>query len=97
MRTDNNIDAVLRRLQEHPRETTARRNGLGLSHSSFNRITKIDLNFHPYRMRIRHQLQHDDFRRRQTLAEWLLDRCQRDARFLEHFMIGNEAGLFYEW
>ena len=92
-RTEDNIGAVQQQLLEHPRGTSSRRNGLGLSHSSFNRITKLDLNFHPYRMHIRHQLLPADLRRRRIFAEWLLERCQRDGRFLERLTIGDEAGF----
>ena len=40
---------------------SARRNGLGISSATFNRITKNDLNWHPYQMFIRHQLENNDF------------------------------------
>ena len=76
VRTEDTIAAVQRHLQEHPRGTSCRRNGLGLSHSSFNRIAKLDLHLHPYRMHVRHQLQAADFGRRLNFAEWILARCE---------------------
>ncbi len=93
VRTVDTIATVRQHLQDHPRGTSSRRNGLGLSHSSFNRITTLDLHFHPYRMHIRHQLLHADLRRRQDFAEWLLERCQGNPRFLEFLTIGDEAGF----
>ena len=55
-RSAENIEAVRQQLAQHPRETSARRNGVGLFRASFNRITRMDLHFHPFRMRVRHQL-----------------------------------------
>ena len=58
VRTPETIDAVRQLLQENPC-TCARGNGL-VSKSTFNRITKIDLRFHPYQMKIRHELIEND-------------------------------------
>ena len=93
VRTRDNIDAVQQQLVDHPRETSARRNGLGLSSSSFSRITNLDLRFHPYQMHIRHQLVAADLERRQTFARWMLRRCRRNARFLESITVGDEAAF----
>jgi len=92
-RSAANIEAVRQQLEEHPRETSARRNGVGLSRASFNRITRLDLHFHPYRIHVRHELLPPDFPRRQRFTEWLLGRCRRDPRFLRNLLIGDEAGF----
>ena len=62
------------------------------THSSFNRITKIDLRWHPYRMEIRQQLQENDFQRRLQFCHWFEDRC-RNPRFLPNYVISDEAGF----
>ena len=51
-----NIDRVQEPLEEDPRGVVCQRNGLGLSMSTFNRIVRIDLKWHPYKTRVRHEL-----------------------------------------
>ena len=46
-RTPENINRVQQALEENP-NLSSRRNGLGLSYSIFNEITRLDLNFHPF-------------------------------------------------
>lgn len=95
-RTAANIEAVRNHLEEHhageDREQTisSRRNGLGLSSSTFNRITRLDLHYHPYQMIRRQQLLPGDMQRRLNLCQWLLAQRQR---FLEDFIIGDESGF----
>ena len=81
------------RLVEHPTGTSARRNGVGLPHATFNMITKLDLHMHPYRMHIRQQLLPQDYARRIQFAQWLIERCERNEDFLRSFVIGDEAGF----
>ena len=69
---------------------TCRRNGLGLSSATFNRITRLDLRFHPYQMIKRHQLFPGDYPRRAQFCQWLLE---QGDRFLEDVVIGDEAGF----
>ena len=52
-RTPETIDRVREALEENP-NLSSRRNGLDIPHTIFNEITRLDLNFHPYRMKIRH-------------------------------------------
>lgn len=92
-RSEANVAAVRQQLIDHPRETSARRNGVGLSPASFNRITRQDLHFHPYHIHIQHELLPADLPRRQAFCEWLLERCVRNPRFLRNFMIGDEAAF----
>ena len=63
-RSEANIEAVRQRLDEHPTGSSARRNGVGLPHATFNRIMRLDLKLNPYRMHIRHQLLPQDYARR---------------------------------
>lgn len=92
-RSAANMEAVRQRLADHPRTTSARRNGLGLPKSTFNRITKSDLRMHPYRIHVRHQLTPPDFGRRENFSRWLLERCAADEQFLRFLVVGDEAGF----
>ena len=91
------IEAVRNAIEEANEEgipggmrITCRRNGLGLSSATFNRITRLDLRFHPYQMIKRHQLFPGDYPRRAQFCQWLLE---QDGRFLEDVVIGDEAGF----
>ena len=53
-RSAENIDTVQEALEENPDSVVCRRNGLGLSVRTFNRICKEDLKWHPYKIRVRH-------------------------------------------
>lgn len=92
VRTPENIQAVRERLENNPTGVSSRRNGLGLTKSSFNRITKKDLRLHPYKMLIRHKLREADLRRRLQFCHWFHARCN-NRRFLANFVIGDEAGF----
>ena len=96
-RSAANIEAVRNAIEEANEEgipggmrITCRRNGLGLSSATFNRITRLDLRFHPYQMIKRHQLFPGDYPRRAQFCQWLLE---QDGRFLEDVVIGDEAGF----
>ena len=90
-RSEENVDAVRALLQKTPR-VSARRNPLQISHASFNRITRLDLQWHPYQMFVRHQLLAGDFPRRLRFSEWFNQRC-RGEHFLDSLLIGDEAGF----
>ena len=67
-RSEANIETVRQRPDEHPTGTSARGNGVGLSHATFNRITRLDLKLQSYRTHIRHQLLPQDYARRMQFA-----------------------------
>ena len=90
-RTAENIDAVRDLLQENP-HMSARRNPIPISRASFNRITRQDIKWHPYRMHVRHELLPADFARRLRFSVWLNERCRRE-NFLDSFLIGDEASF----
>ena len=92
-RSPENIAAVRQQLQEHPRGTSARRNGVGIPSATFNRITRLDIQQHPYRSHIRHQLSPGDFARRLAFSRWFVNSTQRDANFLRKLVIGDEAAF----
>ena len=52
-RSAENVELVRNRLAEHPPGTSARRNRFGIPSATFNRITRLDLWQHPYRMHLR--------------------------------------------
>ena len=91
-RSEENVAAVRNLLEENPENVSARRNGLGISRSSFNRITKFELRWHPYRIHIRHSLLQTDFPRRVRFSEWWIRQCQR-VHFTANVVIGDEAGF----
>ena len=69
---------------------SARRNPLPISSAGFNRITRLDLGWHPYRIHARHGLLAGDFAFRLRFSEWFNQLC-RNERFLDNFIIGDEA------
>lgn len=90
-RSAANIQAVRNVLDQRAGgRISARRNGLGLPPATFNRITRLDLRYHPYQMIRRHELLPGDPPRRQRFCEWLL---QQPANFLEDLVIGDESGF----
>ena len=91
-RTEENIAAIRALLEENPR-VSARRNPIDISSSSFNRITKFELRWHPYKMHVRHQLLPTDLPRRLHFAEWFVERCRRRPNFLESLIVGDEAAF----
>ena len=91
-RTPANINAVQEVLDENPTGVSCRRNGLGLSSACFNRIVRSDLNWHPYKIHINHQLKEQDFAIRVRFCEWFLAQL-RNPRFLANFVISDEAAF----
>ena len=84
-----NVNAVQNILIRAPK-TTSRRNGLGMTKSTFNRISKTELRFHPYRIHRRQELKNGDYARRMNFCRWFLQQSI-DPAFLSRFTIGDEA------
>ena len=91
-RTPENIERIRQAILENP-SISSRRNGLQLPKSAFSEIIRLDLNFHPYRMFVRHGLQPGDHPRRMNFAQWFVDKCQQEAHFLDKIVIGDEAAF----
>ena len=89
-RSEENVASVRDVLRERPREVSARRNFLGLSASTFNRITRNDLRWHPYKIKVVQKLKPQDFPRRIAFCNWFTVRCH-NVRFLPNIIIGDEA------
>lgn len=83
-------DVMQNQLQDGQR-ISSRRNGLGLTQSTFNRITRLDIRWHPYQMIRRHELTDGDYPRRMAFCNWLLN---RPPRFLDALCIGDESAFF---
>ena len=81
---------MLANQQASAQRISARRNGLGSSSATFNRITRLDLQLYSYHMIKRHQLFDGDYQRRVNFCQWLL---RQNQRFLENVIIGDEAGF----
>ena len=79
-RSEINIDAVHDELINNPVKATCRINNTNLPSATFNRIVRIDLKWHPYKIQRRHELQAADYQRRVRFGEWLV--------------IGDEAGFW---
>ena len=90
-RSRENIQAVSEQLQNNP-HVSVKRNGVGLLKSTFNRIMRFDLRWHPYQICIRHELREGDFVRRRDFCPWFAHQ-QRNSHFLRNFVIGDEAGF----
>ncbi len=91
-RSEANVAAVRVLLEETPRGVSCCRNPVEVSKSTFNRITRLDLRWHPYRMHVWHELLPDDLPRRLRYAQWFNERC-RNPNFLQSIIIGDEAGF----
>ena len=72
------------------RNISARRNGIGLSPATFNRITHEELRWYPYRVKVRQQLKENDFQRCSDFSYWFLQQCN-NPRFLSNIVVGEKA------
>jgi len=77
-------------LEENP--ISQPRNGLEIPSASFNEITRLYLNFYPYKMRIKHNLHQEDHARRLRYSEWLLQQFANE-NFIGKIVIGDEAAF----
>ena len=68
-RSEENIAAVRELLEENP-HVGSRRNPVAVTQSTFNRITRLELRWHPYRMYVRHELIDTDWPRRLRFSNW---------------------------
>ena len=91
VRTDEQIEEIRELLIVNPK-VVARRDGVGISKTTFNKITKYDLKFHPYRIHLRHGWRPNDFPPRERFCHWFLRNC-RNLRFLTNVIISDEAGF----
>ncbi|KAF2349295.1 Protein of unknown function DUF4817 [Trinorchestia longiramus] len=67
-RAPENVKIVHQALLANP-NISSRKNELGKSKSTFNRIVKLELKWHPYKMHMRHKLLDTDLPRRLNFAQ----------------------------
>ena len=87
-RTDQNIQRVQDLLGQQ--QVSCRKNTLGLSKLTFNRIVKSDFLCHPYKIHEVRKLEAADYGRRVTFCRWFLQNGP-NIRFLSNVTIGDEA------
>ena len=68
----------------------SRRNGLGVSQSSFVRIVR-ELKFHPYILTKRQKLEIDDPARQLEFCNWLLDTVAQNPEMMSNLITSDEA------
>ena len=88
-RTQANIDHVQQSLENNGLRSS-RRNGLGLSQSSFVRIIN-DINFHPYILIKRQKFRPGDPAQRMAFCDWFLYSIRTENNFLENLVVSDEA------
>ena len=89
-RTPENIELVRESLMQHGNRSS-RRNGLGLSRSSFHRIEKLDIRFHPYVMITQQELNDGDPVQRMAFCNQLVNTVEQKPQFLDQFIVSDEA------
>ena len=91
-RTPGNVAMVRNALQQDGLRS-ARRNGLGLTRSSFLRIVNLDIKFHPYVLIRRQKLKPGDPPQRLAFCNRLLQTVAQDPNFLDHLIMSDEASF----
>ncbi|KAF2346763.1 Protein of unknown function DUF4817 [Trinorchestia longiramus] len=89
-RAPENVEIVHQALLANP-DISSRKNRLGKSKSTFNRIVKLELKWHPYKMHMRHKLLDTGLPRRLNFAQWFLE---KNDQFIEDIVIGDEAAFY---
>ena len=90
IRSADNINRVRRSLQRNGK-TSARRNGLGICKSSFSRIVRQDIKFHPYVLVKQETLLPRDPALRLEFCHWFTQKCKEDQAFLSNIVTSDEA------
>ncbi|KAF2345622.1 Protein of unknown function DUF4817 [Trinorchestia longiramus] len=88
-RSEENVRIVQGALTENP-QISARKSGLDVTKSTFNRIITLDLKWHPYKMHVQNKLLDNDLPRRLNFAQWFL---QINVRFVDDIVVGDEAAF----
>lgn len=89
-RTPANIQAVTQELRNNPRASIRRNRVANVPRSSFQRIVSADINWHPYKILRRHNLDAGDPQRRLAFCNWLIN---RPRRFLRELVVVDEANF----
>ena len=89
-RTAENIELVRRSLTENG-QRSSRRNSLGLSRRTFQRIVRLDLNFHPYVLIRRQKLKDGDPAQRLAFCNQFVNTVEQNPGFLDQLIVSDEA------
>lgn len=89
-RTAENIELVRQSLTENG-QRSGRRNGLGLSRTTFERIVKIDIKFHPYVLIGMQKLREGDPAQRLAFCNRLVNTVACIPDFLDKLVVSGEA------
>ncbi|KAF2348741.1 Protein of unknown function DUF4817 [Trinorchestia longiramus] len=89
LRTNENIERVRQVITENPK-VSKRRNGTELSLSSFQRIVRNDLQYYPYRAKVKQQLLEGDYFRHLRFAHWF---TERPEIFIKWLVVGDECAF----
>ena len=89
-RTAANIELVRQSLLENG-QRSSRRNGLGLSRRTFQRIVQLDIKFHPYVLIRRQKLREGDPAQRLAFCHRLVNTVEGRPDFLDHLIVSDEA------
>ena len=90
IRTPQNINLVQQFLTQDGNRSS-RRNGLGLSPTSFLRIVERNINFHPYVLIKRHRLRAGDPAQRLAFCTRLVNTVTQNPGFLDQLAVSDEA------
>lgn len=91
-RSEENIAAVAASIEEDHRMSIRRRSAaLGLSTTTTQRILRLDLGQHPYKMVLTQQLKPEDHRMRREFADWALAMLTHDPDFGQTIIFSDEA------
>ena len=91
-RTVQNIELVRQSLVENGKRS-GRRNGLGLSRTTVQRIVHFDIKFHPYVMIRRQKIRDGDPAQRLAFCNRLLNTVAQNPDFLDK-LIGSDEAVF---
>ena len=89
-RTAENVELVRESLLDNGNRS-CRRNGLGLSRSTFQRIVHFDIKFHPYVIIRRQKIRHGDPAQRLAFCNRLLNTVAENPDFLDKLIVSDEA------
>jgi hypothetical protein len=88
-RTEANVAFVRQLITENP-HCSVRRNGSGLTKTTFHKILQKDIGMHPYKMQRKHQLLPHDYVRRRAFCNWI---AAQQPRFIERLVVTDEAAF----
>lgn len=92
VRTPAMIERVRRDVEQSPKRSTRKRSqSLDIERRTLRRILRVDLGKFPYHIQTMQKLTADDKRRRQAMAEALMEKIEVNKAFLPYFFTSDEA------